>query len=137
MDGTAVTAALPRWLIADLDLDVALVALTGEQVDLLAGEAIKIDERYLGPGGVGQRAAALAAAYRMLTEDHPRVVARLKDNRAAARLAEAQALAGLRQCAHMIVVPSDRGDRGITTVAGFASAAGMDRQAILRWLGKR
>lgn len=112
--------------------------LTDEQVDTLAATALKIGRRYPpGPDYDDEREAALTVACRLMVEDTPTVLADLSTDLLAARIAEVRALAAIRQCAATLVRPSSKGARGITTAAGFAAAVGVDRQAVLGWLGKR
>lgn len=112
--------------------------LTDGQITHLLTIADDIARRYPDSDDEEKRTAALDAAYRLMVEDSQEVVDDLADTLARARIAEAEALAGLRQVAITIVRSGDRSARGITSQQGFAVAAGVDRQTVVRdWLGAR
>lgn len=73
----------------------------------------------------------LVAAYRLMREEPNIVVAELAERRIEAIVAEANALAGLRQSAIVLI------GRGDATEAGFARLAGVDRMTVRKWLGKK
>ncbi|WP_162603923.1 hypothetical protein [Streptomyces sp. CS014] len=102
--------------------------LTDDQIDELLQQADEINDRC----GNDQDEAreALTAAYRLLSEGPDAVTADLAQRRAAARAAEADALAGLQQIA------ITRIGRGDATESGFARQAGVDRMTVRKWLGK-
>ncbi|MFJ6559934.1 hypothetical protein ACIQMV_08635 [Streptomyces sp. NPDC091412] len=104
--------------------------LTGEQLAELLAQADEIQERYPDPDNQPERDAALSTAYRiLLVQDE--VIGELAQQRADARAAELQALAGLRQAALMLISTGSR------TEAGFAKQVGVDRMTVRNWLGKR
>lgn len=117
--------------------EAEIARLTAEQVDDLTAAAAEIGRRYPDPDDAAEREAALTLAYRLMVEDHSQVVAELADSLAAARLAEVSALAALRQSAVTLVRDRGKGGRGITSEAGFARAAGVDRMTVRGWLDKR
>lgn len=104
--------------------------LTDDQIDALTDTADAITARYPDPDDRDEREAALTAAYRLMAGDMG-VVDELGHQLLAARLAEARALAGLRQAA-LDLIPAGR-----ETQAGFARRAGVDRMAVRGWLGQR
>lgn len=104
--------------------------LTAEQIDRLTAAAAEIGRRYPDPDDADEREAALTAAYRLMIEGHPQVVAELSAALTGARLAEVCALAALRQCA-LDLVPAAESE------SGFSRMAGVDRMAVRGWLGKR
>lgn len=104
--------------------------LTSEQIAELTRTADDIAERYPDPDDTDEREAALVAAYRIMSGDAA-VVEELAAELTRARLAEARALAGLRQAAMSLV-----GD-GAESESGMARRAGVDRMAVRGWLGKR
>ncbi len=104
--------------------------LTEDQVTELHAIVNEIEERYPDPDDQDDRNAAMSTAYRLfLNQDE--VLDELAVELIEARAAEATALAGLRQAAQ-ILIPSGR-----RTEAGFARQAGVDRQAVRKWLGKK
>lgn len=108
--------------------------LTDEQVTALMELADDINTRYPGPDNTEERDAALTTAYRLMVEDPRHVVSELSGDLARARLAEARALAALRQAATTLI---REGGRGVESQAGFAATAGVDRMAVRTWLGLR
>jgi hypothetical protein len=120
---TAQRHEIEAWLGDDHGLTDAQVGQLVTIADDLAGQ-------YPDPGDADLRDAALTAAYRVTAGDVS-VVGELAAQRVAARLAEARALAGLRQAALCLI--SARAE----TEAGFAKRAGVDRMAVRGWLGKR
>lgn len=104
-------------------------SLTAGQLDELLRTASEIGERYPNPDDQLERDAALSTAYQLMATDQD-VVEGLAREREAAKNAELQALAGLRQAA-LALIP-----HGDATEAGFARKAGIDRMTIRRWLGK-
>lgn len=104
--------------------------LTDEQVGDLLTTAGDIATRYPDEDDADLREAALTVAYRTMMEG-PAVLDELAERLASARLAEARALAGLRQAAVSLIPP------GRETQAGFARRAGVDRMAVRGWLGQR
>lgn len=104
--------------------------LNEDQITELLQHAEDIANRYPDPDDQAQRDAALATAYRLMTGDE-KVIEELAEARVAARAAEVNALAGLRQAAHMLIPDGSRSE------AGFARQVGVDRQAIRKWLGKK
>lgn len=104
--------------------------LTDEQVTELLAIAQDIEARYPDKDDVAEREAALTAAYRLMVEDSAAVVAELAEKLLRARLAESESLAAIRQAA-IVLTPKD------WTEQGFANAAGVDRMAVRKWLGKR
>lgn len=112
---------LEAWLGDDHGLDE-------DQINELLAKADEIDERCDGdPDEMGEE---LVAAYRLMREEPDTVVAELADRRVAASVAEANALAGLRQAAIVLI------GRGDETEAGFARKARVDRMTVRKWLGK-
>jgi hypothetical protein len=105
--------------------------LTDDQIDELTRLAEELRERYPDPDDQEERDAALSAAHRIMVDMPDAVVEDLARELFAARMAEAKALAGLRQAAIMMV------GWGTETEAGFARRAGVDRMAVRGWLGKR
>jgi hypothetical protein len=105
-------------------------SLTDDQIDDLMREADEIAERYPDADDQDERDAALAAAYRIMVGEADSLVEELGRERLTARIAEAKALAGLRQAATMLVPASE-------SESGFARRAGVDRMAVRGWLGKR
>ena len=101
--------------------------LTPAQVSELTATATAIEARY--PDDQDRREVALTVAYRLMVGEAG-VVEELAAALLAARLAEARALAGLRQAA-VSLVPAQE------TQAGFARRAGVDRMAVRGWLGQR
>lgn len=113
---------LEAWLGDDHGLDDVQLA------ELLA-HADEIEERYPDADDQAERDAALSTAYRiLLVQDE--VIGELAQQRADARAAELQALAGLRQAALMLIPTESR------TEAGFAKQVGVDRMTVRKWLGK-
>ncbi|MEU9615926.1 hypothetical protein AB0D56_30855 [Streptomyces sp. NPDC048209] len=104
--------------------------LTADQLNELLRTADEISERYPDPDDQIERDAALSTAYQLMATDQD-VVEGLARERDAAKNAELQALAGLRQAA-VILIP-----RGDATEYGFAKKTGIDRMTVRRWLGKR
>ncbi|WP_255951534.1 hypothetical protein [Streptomyces odontomachi] len=102
--------------------------LTDEQINELLQQADEIEERC--DGDQDEMREELVTAYRLAMEDADSVVAELSDKRLAASVAEANALAGLRQAAITLI------GRGDATEAGFARQAGVDRMTVRKWLGK-
>lgn len=100
-----------------------------EMTDLLA-QADEINERYPDDDDQPERDAALAAAYRLVTEPVEDVLADYSTQRATARAAESVAAAGLQQAARTLV------SNGNLSEAGFARVAGVDRMTVRKWLGK-
>ena len=115
---------LEAWLGDDHEL-------TDEQIEELLRTAGEIDEQYPDPDDRDDAEAALAAAYRLMVEAPEDLIAELAAARTAARVAERKALVGLRQ------VAVTRISNGDATEAGFARQAGVDRQAVRKWLGKK
>jgi|SRR5690606_4074357 hypothetical protein len=104
--------------------------LTDEQLATLLDAAGEIQERYPKPDDQEERDAALAVAYRILL-GQDEVLEELAKQLAEARAVQARSLAGIRQAAHMLVPDGSR------TESGFARQAGVDRQAVRKWLGKK
>ncbi|WP_331764767.1 hypothetical protein [Streptomyces sp. NBC_01238] len=103
--------------------------LTDDQIDELLVQADEIDTRC--GGDPDEAREALTAAYRLMREDTDIVVAELAQSLTAARAAELDALAGLRQAAITLIGSGD------ATESGFAKQAGIDRMTVRKWLGKR
>ncbi|MFF8482291.1 hypothetical protein [Streptomyces antibioticus] len=103
--------------------------LTEDQVTDLLATADEIEQRC--DDDRDEAREALTAAYRLITEDPVTLIAELADRRLAASVAEANALAGLRQAAIVLV------GRGDATEAGFARQAGVDRMTVRKWMGKK
>lgn len=102
--------------------------LNDEQIAELLAKADDIEERCdADPDEMGEE---LIAAYRLMREEPGEVVKELADRRLAASVAEANALAGLRQAAIVLI------GRGDETEAGFARKARVDRMTVRKWLGK-
>src|SRR5690606_11626571 len=101
--------------------------LTAEQIDELLAQADEIEERH--DGDQDEMREALITAHRVLLGDSDEV-ADLAKRRTDARAAEAQAVAGLRQAAAMLI------NGGAATESGFARQAGVDRMTVRKWLGK-
>ncbi|MFJ1782437.1 hypothetical protein ACIOKA_37660 [Streptomyces anulatus] len=114
---------LEAWLGADH-------SLTSDQIAELLRTANEIGERYPDPDDQLERDAALSTAYQLMATDQD-VVEGLAREREAAKNAELQALASLRQAA-LTLIP-----RGDATESGFAKKSGVDRMNVRRWLGKR
>lgn len=104
--------------------------LTDEQFADLLAQAEDIQGRYPDPDDQDVRDAALSTAHRLLLGQDD-VLTELAKQRADARAAESQALAGLRQAALMLVPDGSRSEKG------FAEQVGVDRQAVRKWLGKK
>lgn len=103
--------------------------LDEEQIGDLLAFADEIEERYPDEDDRDEASAALVAAYRLMTEGPDSVIADLSAARTAARKAEVEALAGLRQAA-LQLIPRER------TEAGFARECNVDRMSVRSWLGK-
>lgn len=104
--------------------------LTNEQVTELLVLAEAIEARYPDEDDADESQAALTAAYRLMVEPAEDVVDELAQKLIAARVAQVEALAAIRQAA-IVLTPKD------WTEVGFANAAGVDRMAVRKWLGKR
>jgi hypothetical protein len=104
--------------------------LTDEQIDEFVRIADDIGERYPDQDDSDEREAALIAAYRVITGDLD-VIEEQARRLLSARIAEAEAMAALKQAAISAI------DSGQETQAGFARRAGVDRMTIRSWLGKR
>lgn len=101
--------------------------LTGQQVKDLLDTASTLETRYPDPDDADEREAALTVAYRAMAEDDlDGLVREYGAKLLAARRAEVEALAALRQLAGY----------GMPE-ATFARTAGVDRMAVRTWLGKR
>ncbi|GAA3590881.1 hypothetical protein [Streptomyces osmaniensis] len=114
---------LEAWLGNDHELNE-------DQLTQLLDEANEIEERYPDADDQPERDAALSTAYQLLL-GQDEVIEELARKRDAAKAAESQALAGLRQAALMLIPNESR------TESGFAKQAGVDRMAVRGWLGKR
>jgi hypothetical protein len=112
---------LDAWLGDDHGLD-------DDQIDELLAKADEIEERC--DADPDEMREELVAAYRLMREPSGDVVKELADRRLAASVEEANALAGLRQAAIVLV------GRGDFTESGYARAAGVDRMTVRKWLGK-
>lgn len=115
---------LEAWLGDDLG------GLKHDEVTELLGLANDIEARYPDEDAAEERQSALTAAYRLMVESPEDVVDEFAQKLFAARLAEAEVLAAIRQAA-IILTPKG------WTENGFANAAGVDRMAVRKWLGKR
>lgn len=104
--------------------------LADDQFTQLLDMAGEIEERYPEADDQEEREAALTVAYRLLSGQDD-VLEELARQLAEARAVQARSLAGIRQAAHMLV------PEGESTEAGFARQAGVDRQAVRKWLGKK
>lgn len=113
--------------------------LTDEQITELMRVSDEIEQRYSEDGDEDResREAALTVAYRLMVEDAETVVRDLSAALWQARLAEARALAGLRQGALTLVKDPGKGARGIRTQQGYADRAGVTRMTVRDWLGLR
>lgn len=112
--------------------------LTDEQVGDLLRTSDEIAARYPDPDDRDEREAALTVAYRLMAEDPETVVREVAAERLRAQLAEARAVAGLRQAALILVdLDGGRSARGIQTQQGFAERAGATRMTVREWLGLR
>ncbi|WP_112469405.1 hypothetical protein [Streptomyces triticisoli] len=103
--------------------------LNDDQISELLAQADEIEERC--DGDQDEMREELVTAYRLMIEEPDTVVAELAERRVAASVAEANALAGLRQAATTLI------GRGDATEAGFARQAGVDRMTVRKWLGKQ
>lgn len=103
--------------------------LNNDQIAELLAKADEIEERC--DADPDEMSEELVAAYRLMRENPGDVVKELADRRLAASVAEANALAGLRQAAIVLI------ERGDFTESGFSRAAGVDRMTVRKWLGKR
>lgn len=102
--------------------------LTTEQIERIAAESRRIDERYPDPDEQGERDAALSAVVQhLLGETTPEDAARTLID---ARAAEGRAYAAALQIAVLLV-----GDG--TPKATAARMAGVDRMSLLKALGER
>lgn len=104
--------------------------VTDEQIDELVTASDELADHYPKDDDADLREAGLTAAYRVMVEGVS-VVDELAAQRIEARVAEARALAGLRQAARSLI-PNQ-----IETESGFARRASVDRMAVRGWLGKR
>lgn len=112
--------------------------LTDDQIAGLLDAAGEIGRRYPDPDDADDRETALTVAYRLLVEPPEDVVAELGADLSRARLAEHRCRVAVRQAALSLVDPAaGKGERGLSSEGGFASAAGVDRMAVRSWLGKR
>lgn len=103
--------------------------LTEGQIAELLAKADEIEERCdADPDEMNEE---FVAAYRLMREEPDAIVAELAQRRLEAIVAEANALAGLRQAAIVLI------GRGDATEAGFARQAGVDRMTVRKWLGKK
>lgn len=112
---------LEAWLGDDHGLDE-------DQMDELLRQADEIEDRC--DGDEDEMREAFTAAYRLMVEDSGSVVAELANKRLAASVAEANALAGLRQAAITLI------GRGDENESSFARKGGVDRMTVRKWLGK-
>lgn len=108
--------------------------LTDDLVTELLAIADAIEARYPDEDSRDDRSAALTVAYRILVERPDLVVSDVADKLWRARLAESEALVGLRQLATLLVRD---GGRGVESESGFARVASIDRMTVRGWLGKR
>jgi hypothetical protein len=113
--------------------------LNDEQITELMQISDEIEQRY--PEDFEDdresREAALTVAYRLMVEDPEDVVHELSAELWRARIAQARALAGLRQGALTLVEPGSKGARGIRTQQGYAERAAVTRMTVRDWLGLR
>jgi hypothetical protein len=122
-------------------------ALTSAEAEEFAQIAELVADRYPIPdddpagraAAMDDRQAALEAAREVLAGADPEeLVCRLGDRLRVARANERDLLARLRQVALMTVDPErGSGSRGVRTARGFARLSGVDRFAVLDWLGLR
>lgn len=105
--------------------------LNGNELTDLLGQADEINERYPDPDDQAERDAALAAAYRLMTEPVEDVLADYGKQRSDARTAASAASAALQQAARIVVA------EGKLSEAGFSRVAGVDRMSVRKWLDKR
>lgn len=111
--------------------------LSEEQVASLLATAQDIETRYPNEDDADDREVSMLITYRLLVEDPAVALGEQATKLARARRAEHQALVAIRQAALCLVEPGDTGARGIASARGFSRAAGVDRQAVLSWLGRR
>ncbi|HEX3778457.1 MAG TPA: hypothetical protein VHX38_02235 [Pseudonocardiaceae bacterium] len=111
--------------------------LTEDQITCLLATADEIAARYPDPDDGDDREQAFVIAYRVLVEPAEDVVAELAVALSRARRFEHAAKVALRQAAASLIEPDARKGDGVRSEAGFAEAAGVDRQAVRSWLGKR
>ena len=112
--------------------------LTEAQITGLLHAAEDIEARYPDPDDADDRETALTVAYRLLVESPEDVVAELGADLSRARLAELRCRVAVRQAALSLVDPAaGKGERGLSSEGGFATAVGVDRMAVRGWLGKR
>ena len=110
--------------------------LTDDQINDLVRISDEIEARYPDPDDEDERRAAMTVAHRLMVEDHDDVVDELAQRLRAARLAQIEALAGIRQAALILVQDHPRGRPDapeVTTASGFARRAGVDRSAVIGW----
>lgn len=103
--------------------------LAEDQIAELLAKADEIEERC--DADPDEMSEEFVAAYRLMREEPDAIVAELAQRRLEAVVAEANALAGLRQAAIVLI------GRGDATEAGFARQAGVDRMTVRKWLGKK
>jgi hypothetical protein len=104
--------------------------LTDDQLQEFTDAAQEIQARYPDADDREEAQTALITAHRLLLEGADAVVGELAAARTRARVAEIEALAGLRQAAIQLINAGER------TESGFAREAGVDRMAVRSWLGK-
>lgn len=108
--------------------------LSQEQLQELLKHAHAIEETYPDPDATAERDEALAAAYRLTTDDEDLMMDVIEEYGQLllqARQTEARALAGLRQ-ATLMLVPA-----GEVTESAMARMGNVDRMTVRKWLGKR
>jgi hypothetical protein len=105
--------------------------LNDDELTELLDQANEIEERYPDPDDQAESAAALAAAYRLMTEPVEDVLADYGKQRSDARAAALVASAALQQAARTVIAPDKLSE------AGFGRVAHVDRMSVRKWLGKQ
>jgi len=105
--------------------------LNEDELTELLDQANEIEERYPDPDDQAERAAALTAAYRLMTEPVEDVLADYGKQRSDARAAASAASAALQQAARTVVAEEKLSE------AGFSRVAQVDRMSVRKWVGKR
>jgi DNA-binding transcriptional regulator YiaG len=105
--------------------------LTDDQVTELLATANAIEDQYPDADDQDEAQAALTAEYRLMVENNAELIDDLANNLMRARIAQAEALAGIQQVARTVVTTGEISENE------FARMAGVDRMTVRKWLGKR
>jgi hypothetical protein len=111
--------------------------LAEDQITDLLRAANDIGARYPDPDDADDRELALTVAYRLMVEPAEDVITELSTDLTRVRLSHHQIMVAIRQAALCLVEPAARKGSGVTSAQGFAARAGVDRQSVLSWLGRK